>query len=78
MSLAATWMDIETIILSEINQAEKDKYHMILLILIIYKNLTQMNLFTKQKQTHRFREWIYGYQWGRVRARDRLGVWVWN
>ena len=23
-----------------------------------------MNLFTKQKQTHRLREWTYGYQWG--------------
>ena len=24
--------------------------------------MVQMNLFTKQKQTHRFREPIYGYQ----------------
>ena len=29
MSLAATWMDLEIIILSEVSQAEKDKYHMI-------------------------------------------------
>ena len=29
---AATWMDLEIIILSEINKAEKDKYCMILLI----------------------------------------------
>ena len=31
------------------------------------KKLTQMSLFTKQKQTHRLREWNYGYQgeeWG--------------
>ena len=27
------------------------------------KKMIQMNLFTKQKQIHRFREWIYGY-WG--------------
>ena len=26
---AETWMDLETIILSEISQTEKDKYHMI-------------------------------------------------
>ena len=26
MPFAATWMDIDTIILSEVNQAEKDKY----------------------------------------------------
>ena len=32
MPFAAAWMDLETIILSEVSQAEKDKYHMILLI----------------------------------------------
>ena len=29
---AATWMDLEIIILSEVRQTEKDKYHVILLI----------------------------------------------
>ena len=28
MSFAATWMELEIIILSEVNQREKDKYHM--------------------------------------------------
>ena len=32
MPFAATWMDLEIIILSEVSQTEKDKYHMILLI----------------------------------------------
>ena len=32
MPFAATWMDLEIVILSEVSQAEKDKYHMILLI----------------------------------------------
>ena len=32
MPFAATWMDLETVILSEISQKEKDKYHIILLI----------------------------------------------
>ena len=32
MPSAATWMDIETIILSEVSQKEKDKYHMISII----------------------------------------------
>ena len=32
MSFAATWMDLEIIILSEVIQKEKDKYHMISLI----------------------------------------------
>ena len=31
MPLATTWMDLEIIILSEVSQTEKDKYHMILL-----------------------------------------------
>ena len=34
----------------------------------IYK-LIQMNLFTKQKQTHRLRKQIYGYQRGTVGGR---------
>ena len=42
------------------------------------KNMIQMNLFTKQKQTNRFREWTYGYQGGRVEGRNRLGVWDWQ
>ena len=32
MPFAATWMQLEIIILSEISQKEKDKYHMISLI----------------------------------------------
>ena len=29
---AATWMDLEIIILSEVSQTEKDKYHMVSII----------------------------------------------
>ena len=29
MPFAAMWMDLDIIILSEVNQKEKDKYHMI-------------------------------------------------
>ena len=32
MPSAATWMDLDIIILNEVSQAEKDKYHMISLI----------------------------------------------
>ena len=32
LPFAATWMDLEGIMLSEISQTEKDKHHMILLI----------------------------------------------
>ena len=61
MPFSATWMDLEIITLSEASQKEKGKYHMISLICGIY-NMTQMNLSTKQKQSHRLREQIYGYQ----------------
>ena len=30
MPFAATWMELETFILSEVSQKKKDKYHMIL------------------------------------------------
>ena len=32
MPMVATWMDLEIVILSEVSQTEKDKYHMISLI----------------------------------------------
>ena len=43
-------MDLEVVTLSEVSQTDKDKYHMISLILGI-QNMTQMNL--SMKQTHR-------------------------
>ena len=43
---------LEIMILS---QTEKDKYHDIAYIQNL-KKMIQMNLFTKQKQTHRLRE----------------------
>ena len=34
-----------------------------------------MNVYAKQKQTHRHRKQTCGYQRGKVRGRDKLGVW---
>ena len=45
----ATRMDLEMIILSEVNQTENDKYHMILLLCRLLRKKIQMNLFTEQK-----------------------------
>ena len=47
MPFAATWMDLEIIILSEIRQTEKEKYHMISLICGILKNYTNELIFKK-------------------------------
>ena len=35
MPFAATWTDLEDIMLSEVSQSEKDRYHMVLLICVI-------------------------------------------
>ena len=64
MPFAATWTDLEIIILSEVSQTEKDKHHMISLRRGI-SNVTQMSLFMKQKQAHRHRKQTYGYQMGK-------------
>ena len=49
MPSAATWMDLEIMILREVSQREKDKYHIISLICGI-ENRTQMSMSAKQKQ----------------------------
>ena len=50
MPFAATWTDLEIIILSEVSQKEKDKYHMVSLMCATY-NMTQVNL--AQTRGHR-------------------------
>ena len=55
MPFATTWVDIEVVIPSEVSQEEQVKYHTVSLMCGI-QTVTQMNLFTKQKQTHRHRE----------------------
>ena len=51
MPFAATWMDLEIIILSEVSQTEKDKYHMISFIAGIYKNDTNELIYKIDSQT---------------------------
>ena len=56
MSFVSTWMDLKIVILSEISQTEKEKYHRVFLTRRIYREMIQINLFTKQKHVHRLRE----------------------
>ena len=48
MPFAATWMELETLILSEVSQKEKDKYRVISHISGI-QYMAQMNLSTGKK-----------------------------
>ena len=68
MPFAATWMDLETVILSEVSQTEKDKYHDITYMWNL-KN-KPVNI-TKKKQTHRYREQTHGYQWGEGKGKGQ-------
>ena len=47
---AATWMDLESGILSEISQTEKEKYHMTSLTCGIQKEMIQMNILQNRKR----------------------------
>ena len=42
MPYIATWMDLEIIIISEVSQTEKDKYHMISLVCRIKKQKNEL------------------------------------
>ena len=48
MPFAATWMELETLILREVSQKEKDKYLMISLTSRI-QYIAQINLYTEKK-----------------------------
>ena len=61
---AATWRDLETVILSEKCQTEKDKYYMTSCIYEILK-MVQMKLLAKQ--SHKCGKQTYDYQEGKDR-----------
>ena len=73
MPFAATWMDLEIIILSEVSQTEKDKYHMISFICGIYNTSHHIYETKRDSQIQRTDLWL---PWGRG---DRGGKeWEWN
>ena len=61
MPFAATRMDLEMIILSEVSQTKTNiiGYHSYVESSL---KMIQMNLFTKQKQTYRYQKQTYGYR----------------
>ena len=49
MPFAKIWVQLEINILNEVNQPEKDKYHMISLICVTKKKVIHMNLYKKNR-----------------------------
>ena len=62
MLFAATWMQLDILVLSEISQKEEDKYHMITYIWNL--KYGTIYLSTKQKQPQGHREQACCYQGG--------------
>ena len=72
MPSAATWMDLEIVILSKVSQTEKEKYHMTSRIRGIQKDMIQVNLTYKTERDSENKLMVTrGYVWGR----DTLGDW---
>ena len=71
MPFAATWMELETLILSEVSQKEKDVYCMISCISnLIYGT----NEYFHRKENHGLGEQTCGCQGG-GKEWDGLGIW---
>ena len=68
MTFAATRMDLKIVILSEVNQTEKEKYRIASLICEIQKEMIKMNLLAKQKENELM---IAG---GKIQGSDIQGV----
>ena len=76
MPVAATWMDLEIVRLSEVSQIQKDNYHMILLICGIYKKGGYKWTYLQNRSS------VMDVENERLpgdkgRGRDKLGDWDW-
>ena len=70
---AATWMDLEIVISSEVSQREKDKYHMVSLTHGVW-NKWQKWAYSKNKNRHTDKETKLWLPMGKGR-RHKLGGW---
>ena len=74
-SFVETWMDLETVIQSEVSQKEKNKYRILTHISGTQKNGT-IERFAGQKLRHKHREQTYGHQGGKAVAGGGVMNWV--
>ena len=56
LPFAATWWNLEIIILCEVSQTEKDKHHIISLYVESLKNTNLTKRIQRQKQPHRLQK----------------------
>ena len=69
-------MDLETVILSEVSQTQKDKYYIILLICRIFlKSKNELIYKTEIDNKCKCRKRTYGSQTIRKEGRDKLEDW---
>ena len=72
LPFAATWMDLEIIMLSEVSHTKTNTalYH-----LYVESKKKSVNIYAKEKQTHRYKKQTSGYQvgegWGEEHVRGR-------
>ena len=73
MPPAATWMDLESIRLSEVIQRKTNImwYH----LYVKSKMMREMNLLTKQKETHKLQNKLMVTKGEKWEGRDKLGGW---
>ena len=70
MPLAATWMELETLVLNEVSQKEKDRHHM--------NHMWSLKYGTNDLSTKQKRSWTCGTDScvrGRGKEWDGLGIW---
>ena len=75
MPFAATWMELETLKLSEVSQKEKDKYHMI-------SHIWNLMYSTKENIPQKWKTWTWRRDlWlpdGRGREWEGSGAWAYQ
>ena len=76
MPFTATWMQLEIIILSEVSQKEKDKYHLLPICGIQKKDIKELIFETKTDS--QIRRMDCCCQGGSGWERDGVGGWGWQ